>query len=141
MNMWQRHQTWYWVIFLVFAVLALILLSFVNLQFERDFHDSQNTPLAVSKEQAVIIRVLIDFGGNMRAFEGEAEKDMTLRRALENIADIGRLELRIVDGKLVSLGGKASGKSGRWNIYANDGLVSDMSRMLKGGDRIAIKYE
>lgn len=141
LRFWHDHQIWYWVVLLVLALIALLLLLFANLQFERDFRDSQNTTSVVSKDQAVLIRILIDFGEARRAFEGEARKGMTVRSALQEITEVAGLKLQSAKGEILLIGDVKSTPSRRWNIYLNDEVAEDLSRELKGGDRIAVRYE
>lgn len=139
--LWHNHRFWYWGIFSAFAASAFLLLIFANVRFERDFNDSQRAVPMVSKDRAVMIRVLIDFGGITRAFEGEAQSGMTVEAALGEIARIGNLELIISRGSIASLEGRRSGREKQWSIYVNNQEVSDMSQDLKGGDRVAVRYE
>lgn len=138
---WDNHQGWYWVILLAVFLGALMLLFFVNVQFAEDYRNSQSTVSVISKERSVLIRVLIDFGQSMRAFEGEARAGMTMEKALREIAEVGKLDLEIQKGVVSRLGNQKSGREKTWNIYVNDASLLGLIYELKGGDRVAIRYE
>lgn len=135
------RKWWGWAVLAAVFLAALSLIFIANVKFVDDYREFQNATPVAYQGRAALVRVLIDFGGTLRAFEGEAEGGMTLESAFREIAAAGKLRLDISKGEIGLLGDKKSGPRGRWKIYINDEAVSDLARELKGGERIAIRYE
>lgn len=141
---WKSHRWWYWVVLSVVALAGIISIFVVNVNFTKDYLNSQTAPVILPKSESVVIRVVIDFGSYKRAFEGEAKSGMTVASALGEIADLAKLNLEIRQNSLVTLNGKKLGRSGtRWNIYLNGALgdAKILTHALKGGDRLMLRYE
>ncbi|MBI2054578.1 MAG: hypothetical protein HYT39_00550 [Candidatus Sungbacteria bacterium] len=141
---WKRHHGWYWgVLFLVFF-LGVASIFAVNVNFANDYARSQSALALVPKAESVIVRVDIDFGDKKRAFEGEARSGMTVASAVSEIADLAGLTFTIRQGAIAGLGGKNSKISGpRWTIYFNRVAIDKdaLTKPLKGGDRLVLRYE
>lgn len=83
--------------------------------------------------------VEIDFGNRMRIFEGTSVATSTLNRALEALADTGRLAVSAKNDKIISI----AGVRGTWKIYKNGvpakGPLSSLT--IAPGDRYSLRLE
>ena len=138
---WHQHHHSHWVILGVVAVLGILALFAANAKFFREYQSEQATFLSVPKEQSVTVRVAVDTGTTVRAFEG-APRGMTIAAALKDIAGLTATPISFQNGTLKEFLGVANTSSRRWTVFQNGVEVHNLTAAyLHGGDRILARYQ
>ncbi|MBI2097169.1 MAG: hypothetical protein HYT40_03430 [Candidatus Sungbacteria bacterium] len=137
----HEHRALYWVLFLLIVFLGIAAFFVANYQFSREYATVETLPTPIVKRQP--LKVLIDTGDSQRAFQGAAQKDMTVGQMLYEIASVGKFDLQIKNGGIQKLEGKTStAKGAHWVVYVNGEIVPDaLARPVAAGDRITLRYE
>lgn len=136
-----QHHSWYWVVFLVVALIGLVLLLLTNYNFSQiSYKDSANGAIAPSKEQ---LRLQIEFDvTRKRAFLTEARDGMVVEDALSRIAAYADLPFFIQNGEISMLGEESANGTHQWRVYINGNpAAAGLSHRVSAGDRIVLRYE
>lgn len=140
-SVWHIHRRRYWVIFAFTAILGIAVLFLANARFGDDFQREQRDTQLQPKSRSVIVRITIDTGKAVRAFEGEPD-GMAIGEALGQIADLAGFSLTFREGRILEFAGRQSGARGSWRLYRNGSEIDRPERViLAGGDRILLRYQ
>lgn len=121
------------------------IIFFSNERFSRDmsFYVAVSPSSVGRVEKAV--RLTIDFGdGKRRAFEGVATRPITAEEALRFSGNAGGFSSSItLAGEVVEIGGISPVVSKKWRWYLNGEPEERpmLDVLVRGGDRILVKYE
>lgn len=133
----HEHRSWCFFAFILIGISAIALLYFADARFSQEYEALQSVPQMSSK----YVRIQIEFESEKRAFEGSAENNLTLQAALTEIADIASLPMALENNEIAAIGAVKNNGRG-WRVYRNDASLSNpLSYVLKGGDRITLRYE
>lgn len=145
MNRFLETAAVRWVaLFSVF--LAAVAAIFVwNASFYNEFLAYFKATPAVSLGKNTAARVTIDFGnGKKRAFEGDVMSPISAAEALRAASTAGRFSLNMaLSGEISDINGvrELREKGWRWYLNGEPQLRPMPDVLIRGGDKILLKYE
>lgn len=143
-SIWHSHSPWYMPFFVLVAIMGMGLLFWSNAQFAFEDQELWRTAsVVVSQAHAKPVRVTIDFGTSVRAFEGSASQGLTVEDALQEIAYVAGLKIEVSRNVLKTFGSDTANTGKQWVIYLNDKKTDSgaLSESLAPGDTVLVRYE
>lgn len=126
-----------------FAAVGVIFFS--NERFSRDMASYLFFPHGLTDRGSRVVRLTLDFGGGRRrAFEGALSSPITAGEALRFSREAGDFSASFaLAGEVLEIDGVSSGEEKRWRWYLNGHpeVRPMLDVLVRGGDKILMKYE